>query len=275
MAGKHDVGELGGVGQEHVLHHEVLEPAQQLAGPAGVGLRAQRVLADDVAGGELAPLHGLEHQRQVPAALGRDRRAVNGLEPGPGVGVGLDVLEPGQLVGDRPHVAAALHVVLAAQRDQPGAVPAHVAGEQGQVDQREHVVGGVVVLGDAQGPADLRPVGPGIVVRQLPDEAGGHAGVALGPVQRVRLHGRRVGLEAGRGPLDELSFTSPASMISRPMAFASEMSEPTSMPSHASAHCADVVRRGSTAYSRAPVAARPSARGGRRSGALRARSTPT
>jgi hypothetical protein len=41
-------------------------------------------------------------------------------------------------------------------------------------------------------------------------------------------------------------------MISRPMAFASEMSEPTSMPSHASAHCADVVRRGSTAYNRAP-----------------------
>ena len=48
------------------------------------------------------------------------------------------------------------------------------------------------------------------------------------------------------------SFTSPASMISLPIAFASEMSEPTSMPSHASAHCADVVRRGSTAYIRAP-----------------------
>ena len=44
------------------------------------------------------------------------------------------------------------------------------------------------------------------------------------------------------------SFTRPAWMISRAMAFASEMSEPTSMPSHASAHCAVVVRRGSTAY---------------------------
>src|SRR5260370_39340224 len=40
---------------------------EELAGPAGVGLGAQRVLADDVAGGELAPLHGLEHERQVPA----------------------------------------------------------------------------------------------------------------------------------------------------------------------------------------------------------------
>jgi hypothetical protein len=41
-------------------------------------------------------------------------------------------------------------------------------------------------------------------------------------------------------------------MISLAMALASEMSEPTSMPSHASAHCAEVVRRGSTAYMRAP-----------------------
>src|ERR1043166_5589123 len=41
-------------------------------------------------------------------------------------------------------------------------------------------------------------------------------------------------------------------MISRAMALASEMPEPTSMPSHASAHCAVVDRRGSTAYIRAP-----------------------
>ena len=47
-------------------------------------------------------------------------------------------------------------------------------------------------------------------------------------------------------------FTRPAWMISLAIAFASEMSEPTSMPSQASAHCADVVRRGSTTYIRAP-----------------------
>ncbi len=34
-------------------------------------------------------------------------------------------------------------------------------------------------------------------------------------------------------------------MISRPMALASEMSDPTSRPSQASAHWAEVVRRGS------------------------------
>jgi hypothetical protein len=41
-------------------------------------------------------------------------------------------------------------------------------------------------------------------------------------------------------------------MISRAMLLDSAMSEPTSSPAHSSAHCADVVRRGSTAISRAP-----------------------
>ncbi len=41
-------------------------------------------------------------------------------------------------------------------------------------------------------------------------------------------------------------------MISRPIALARAMSEPTSRPSHPSAHCAELVRRGSTAKRRAP-----------------------
>ena len=41
-------------------------------------------------------------------------------------------------------------------------------------------------------------------------------------------------------------------MISRAMALARAMSEPTSRPSHRSAHWAELVRRGSTAISRAP-----------------------
>jgi hypothetical protein len=49
------------------------------------------------------------------------------------------------------------------------------------------------------------------------------------------------------------SFTSPAWMISRPMALARAMSVPTSRPSQASAHCAVEVRRGSTEYMRAPL----------------------
>jgi hypothetical protein len=48
-------------------------------------------------------------------------------------------------------------------------------------------------------------------------------------------------------------LTSPALMISLAIAFASEMSLPTWMPSQASAHCAVLDRRGSTVYIRAPL----------------------
>src|SRR5438874_3218804 len=48
-------------------------------------------------------------------------------------------------------------------------------------------------------------------------------------------------------------FARPAWMISRAIPFASEISLPTSSPSHESAHSAEDVRRGSTAYNRAPL----------------------
>ncbi len=44
----------------------------------------------------------------------------------------------------------------------------------------------------------------------------------------------------------------PAAMISRPIAFARAMSDPTSSPSQTSANAAELVRRGSIAYIRAP-----------------------
>ena len=48
--------------------------------------------------------------------------------------------------------------------------------EQRQVDEGEHVVDAVVVLGDAERPADLRPVGAGVGVGELADRLGGDAG---------------------------------------------------------------------------------------------------
>jgi hypothetical protein len=47
----------------------------------------------------------------------------------------LDVLEARQLVGESAHVAAALHVVLPAQRVEARAPAPDVAGEQREVDQ--------------------------------------------------------------------------------------------------------------------------------------------
>ena len=49
------------------------------------------------------------------------------------------------------------------------------------------------------------------------------------------------------------SFTRPDAMISLPIALAREMSDPTWMPSQASAHLAVDESRGSTPYSFAPL----------------------
>ena len=122
-----------------------------------------------------------------------------------------------------------------------------------EVDQREHVVDGVVVLGDAERPADHRLVGRGVGVRQLADRGGGHARLALGVLERVRLDLGPVRLEVDVARSMNSMFARPAWMISRPIAFASAMSLPTSRPSQTSAHSAELVRRGSTAYSRAPL----------------------
>ena len=73
-----------------------------------------RVLSNDVERAELTALHGLEHERQMPARLVRDRRPPDFLELR-AVRVVLDVLEPGELVRQGSHVSAALHVVLSAE----------------------------------------------------------------------------------------------------------------------------------------------------------------
>ena len=62
-------------------------------------------------GAQLAMLHRLEHPGQVKAMLCGDRGSPRRIELCPGVVV-EDVLEAGQLVGDRPHVSPALDVVL-------------------------------------------------------------------------------------------------------------------------------------------------------------------
>ena len=122
----------------------------------------------------------------------------SGLELGQRLGV-VHVLEAGELVGQSAHVAAALHVVLAAQGHQPGAPPADMTGEQSQIAQRHHVVHGVVMLGDAQRPQDLRLVGGGVGVGHLDDRLGGHAGLAFCEIERVGLHVGGVVLESPGG----------------------------------------------------------------------------
>ena len=117
--------------------------------------------------------------------------------------------KPGQAIGQGAHVAAALDVVLATQRVDAAAVAADVAGEQDQVDQGQDVVDRVVVLGDAERPADHRAGRLREGVRQLADGVGGDTGLALGVVERVGLDLRLVGLEVDRRAVDELAVLEP------------------------------------------------------------------
>ena len=198
------VGQLGGLRQEQVLDDEEVEALEQVDRPLLVGLGLDRVLADAVDRGQLAALHRVEHPRQVPAALRRDGDAPLGVELG-AQRVVLDVLEAGQAVGEGAHVAAALDVVLATQRVDAAAVAADVTGQQHQVDERQDVVDRVVVLGDAERPADHRPRRRGERVGQLADGLGRDAGLALGVLERVRLDLGLVGVEVDGRALDELA----------------------------------------------------------------------
>ncbi len=177
---QHDVGQLGSASQEDVLDHEQVEAQEKLACVFDVGLGIGRVLADHVRRLDLAPPHRLEHQGQMDAVLGRDRYAVHGLELGSGFGIG-DVLEARQLVRQGSHVAAALHVVLAPQRDQPAPPSTDVTGEERQVAERQNVVDGVVVLGDAERPQDLSLLSRGVGLRHLGDGSSRHSGDARSP----------------------------------------------------------------------------------------------
>ena len=140
--GKHDVGHLGGLREDDVLHDEEVELREELARAIDVGLGLCRVLTDHVERPQLAALHPVEHLRQMPAVGRANRHAPRLLEPRACLVVSLDVLEARELVGDGAHVAAALHVVLTAQRVEPRAEAADVAAEEREVDQREDVVDG-------------------------------------------------------------------------------------------------------------------------------------
>ena len=218
-----------------------------------VGLRLDGVLADAVDRRQVAALHRVEHPGQVPAALRRDRDAPFGIELRPQLVV-LDVLEARQPVGERAHVAAALDVVLATQRVDAAAVATDVPGQQDQVDEGEDVVDRVVVLGDPERPADHRPRRGRERVRQLAD---GLAPGRRSPSRRTRGCTARPWPCRPRSPTVARSmnsrFSRPAAMISRPMALARAMSlpdveaEPARRPTRPMS-----VRRGSTAYRRAP-----------------------
>src|SRR5260370_40901991 len=149
-----------------------------------VRLRGWRVLGKNVKRRQFSMLHGLKHGCEVQAALVWNLHSPGALEVCAQLVV-FYVLKPGKTVWDGAHIAAALDIILSAQWIHTAAVAAHVSGEQRQVDQREHVVHGVVAFSEAKGPADLRALRFSILMCRLADHVRRNASVALGALQSV------------------------------------------------------------------------------------------
>jgi hypothetical protein len=85
-----------------------------------------------------------------------------------------------------------------------------MARQEGEVDQRQDIVDGIMVLGDAERPAELGAVGAGVSVGQLADRLGRDARFLLGILQRVGLDTGLVFLEVERRAFDEFAVLKPS-----------------------------------------------------------------
>ena len=92
-------------------------------------------------------------------------------------------------VGERPHVAPPLHVVLPPQGIHAGAGAPQIAGQHGQGGAAADVVDAVAVLGDPHGVDDHRPLRPGKEPRGGDDLPGVQAGEVGGPLRGPMGHG--------------------------------------------------------------------------------------
>src|SRR5581483_3727676 len=124
-------------------------------------------------------------------------------EPLPDLVVVL-VLEAWKSIGDRAHVAAALDIILASQRIESRSVLANVSREQREIDHREHIVRRVVMVRNAERPTDPRSISLRVRKRRLFYVLRWDASNAFAPLQRGRLHRRRVILIAGGAKPNEL-----------------------------------------------------------------------
>ncbi|MND29242.1 hypothetical protein D3C80_197460 [compost metagenome] len=155
------MGELGRFVEEDVLHHHAFHGQQGRGDVLGVGVALGNVLALAVQGLEAAVQRRFEHVGDAQARVGLQGHAPGTLELGAHALVG-NVPVAGQLVGERAHVARALHVVLPAQRVHPYPFAADVAGGHGQVGDAHHRGAALAVLGHAQAVVDGRVAAGGV-----------------------------------------------------------------------------------------------------------------
>ena len=169
--GQHHVGQPGGLGHEDVLHHQVLQAGQGMAGMVQVGVAHGRVFAHDV------------HAAHLMRIAVRCQRFVHDLDYGvAGLIVKLGIpefFEPavrgrvghalvvGEHHRNQAGIAGALHIILATQGVQSGTRLANLPGDAHQRDQATRVVGAVHMLADAHAPQNHGAFGLGKGPRYL------------------------------------------------------------------------------------------------------------
>ena len=111
---QHHIGVVGSLGQEQILDHQMLEPAQRRAGVVDIGVRHRRVLAHDVHAADLARMDGIHDLDHGQPALGIELGVPEGLEGFAHVRA-RDRLVVGVKHRDQPGIGCSLDVVLPAQ----------------------------------------------------------------------------------------------------------------------------------------------------------------
>ena len=123
----------------------------------------------------------------------------------------LYVLEAGQPVGDGPHVAAPLDVVLSPKRIEPGAVATDMARQEGQIEQRKNVVDRIVMFRNAKSPANLGTVSARVRMSHLPQYVRRNAGHGLRILEGVGFYSGLISFVTAGGVLNEGAVLQPGS----------------------------------------------------------------
>ena len=153
------MGERRSLVEEQILDDDAVHGRQRRLDVGGVGVGLSDVFALDVHAAEFAVERRVEHVGDAQTGLSAQGAAPEILEQVTHGVVG-DVAVARELVGERPHVAGALHIVLAAQRVDAHPLTPDVAGEHGQVGHTHDHRRALAVLGHPEAVVD-RTVGLG------------------------------------------------------------------------------------------------------------------
>mmetsp|Transcript_22998 Transcript_22998/g.38834 ORF Transcript_22998/g.38834 Transcript_22998/m.38834 type:complete len:682 (+) Transcript_22998:1800-3845(+) len=166
------IGIIRRLGDENILHHQVIQLGQRIARMLHIRVRHGRVFAQHI--------HRLDVARvNVIHDLGDGQTLFVGKVPrSPHVGKGgSHTIIRHRLVIRQEHrdqtcIRRALHVVLTAQRVQTRAGATHLTGHQGQRDQTARIIRAMDVLRHAHTPKDHRRFGPRKGPRHVPQHLG-------------------------------------------------------------------------------------------------------